>query len=572
MTDRTRITVLETAVVVAVCGFLFFFGLGAFGLVGADEPRYAQIAREMLARHDWILPTLNGNHWLEKPVLLYWKIMGSYALLGVTDWAARAPSAAHATAMVLVIFFFMRRFRPGSELDAALVTASSAGVVAFARGASTDMMLSATLTVAMLAWWAWRQTGRRLWLAAFYVFLGFGALAKGPVAPALAVLIVAAYAALHRDAKVFLRSLWLPGFALFLLVALPWYIAIDIKAPEFFRVFFLEHNLERFGTNLYRHSQPFWYYLPVFILATVPWTFFTFPALVQAGRDLWTRARTASRPEIAPEAKPLALDTPQALKASMDSASTNSTAPVTDDLPVFLLVWIVVPVVLFSISRSKLPGYILPAIPAAGLLAGEYIGRRPAFSRIQVMLQSLLCGGIMALALLVPWRLLREPVPDRTRNLIAGISGVMAIAALLMIRKRGRRLLYLATLIPVVLAMAFLLKTASPMLDGALSVRVLNEGINQQLKERGLPLHPPVAVFNVKREVAYGLDYYRNQPVSYYEGEGPRDMPSGIPPVQHVLVAPEGSLPAVQAVVAPRQVLHLGGYPPQHLEFFLVSK
>lgn len=567
MTERTRITVLETAVVVAVCGFLFFFGLGAFGLVGADEPRYAQIAREMLARHDWVVPTLNGNHWLEKPVLLYWKIMGSYALLGVSDWAARVPSAAHATAMVLVIFFFMRRFRPGSELDAALVTASSAAVVAFARGASTDMMLSATFTVAMLAWWAWRQTDRRLWLAIFYLFLGFGALAKGPVAPALAVLIVAAYAALHRDARVFFRSLWLPGFALFFLVSLPWYIAIEMKAPEFFRVFFLEHNLERFGTNLYRHSQPFWYYLPVFALGTVPWTFFTFPALAQAARDFWKGVRTPSRPEIVPAAKPLALDASQVIEAG-----TDSTVGAADDLPVFLFVWIVVPVILFSISRSKLPGYILPAIPAAGLLAGEYISLRPALSRIQVMLHSLLCGAIMALALLVPWRLLREPVPDRTRNIIAGITGVIAIAALLMIRKRGRRLLYLATLIPVVLALAFLLKTASPMLDGALSVRALSEGIDQQLKERGLPPHPPVAVFNVKREVAYGLNFYRNQPVSYYEGEGPRDLPSGIPGVEHVLVAPEGSLAAVQAVVAPRQVVHLGGYPPQHLEFFLVSK
>src|SRR5215469_12666801 len=272
MTDRTRITVLEAAVAVAVCGFLFFFGLGAFGLVGADEPRYAQIAREMLARQDWIVPTLNGNHWLEKPALLFWKIMGSYSLLGVSDWAARVPAAVQATVMVLVIFFFMRRFRPGSELDAALITASSAGVVAFARGASTDMLLSATFTIAMLSWWAWQQTSRRLWLAVFYAFLGFGALAKGPVAPALAVLIVAAYAALHRDARTFLRTLWLPGFALFFLIALPWYIAIQVKAPEFFRVFFVEHNLERFGTNLYRHSQPFWYYLPVFILATVPWT------------------------------------------------------------------------------------------------------------------------------------------------------------------------------------------------------------------------------------------------------------------------------------------------------------
>lgn len=565
LTDRTRITVLETAVAVAVCGFLFFFGLGAFGLVGADEPRYAQIAREMLARHDWIVPTLNGAHWLEKPALEYWKIINSYKIFGVEDWAARVPAAAHATTMVLVIFFFMRRFRPGSELDAALITASSAGVIGFARAASTDMPLSAMFTLAMLAWWAWRQTRRRLWLAFFYALLAFGALAKGPVAPALAVLMVAAYAALHRDARIFTRSLWIPGLVLFLVIALPWYIAIQVKAPEFFRVFFVEHNLERFGINLYGHAQPFWYYLPVFLLATFPWTVFTLPALAGAGRDFWKRMRPdAGTGQATIEAAPAAPRSPAAPDGSMVS-------PVVDDLPVFLLVGIIVPIVFFSISRSKLPGYILPAIPPAAMITADYIRRNPKLSRIQVLLHSLLCGLLMALALLVPWRLLHEPVPERTRNIIAVITGAIAVSALLMTRKRGRQLLYLATLIPVVLAMAFLLRTAAPMLDGALSVRPLSAGIDQRMGQLGVP-QAPVAVFNVKREVAYGLDFYRDQPISYYEG-GPRDLPpSGIPAQEHVVVAPEGSRAAVEAVVAPRQVVRLGGFPPQHLEFFLVSK
>ncbi|HEY6273116.1 MAG TPA: phospholipid carrier-dependent glycosyltransferase [Terriglobales bacterium] len=572
MTDRTRLTVLEVAVATAVCAFLFFFGLGAFGLVGADEPRYAQIAREMLARHDWIVPTLNGTPWLEKPIFLYWKVMASFRFLGVEDWAARLPAAFHATIMVLCIFFFVRRFRPGSELDAALIAASSAGVIAFARAASTDMLLSATFSVALLCWWTWRQNGRRLWLAIFYVLLGFGVLAKGPVAPALAVLIVAAYSLLHRDARVFSRSLWLPGLGLFAVVVMPWYVAIQMKVPTFYRVFFIEHNLERFGTNLYRHSQPFWYYIPVFLLATLPWVCFTIPALVDAARDLWKRIRAgsgASYAELAAAPTPLGLAA--ASPINNNSLSVESAA-VPDDLPVFLFVWITVPVVFFSISRSKLPGYILPAIPPVAVLAADYIHRRPAFSRIQVMLHSLLSGAIMAVALLVPWRLLREPVPERTRNLIAVISGVIAVAVLLMIRKRGRRLLYLATLLPVVLAMAFLLKSASTVLDGALSERALSAGISERMRQLGVAEHAPVAVFNVKREVAYGLDFYRNQSVGYYEGGGPSDLSHGVPAGEHVVVAPEGSLSALEAVVAPRQVLHLGGYPPQHLEFFLVSK
>src|SRR5262245_44841268 len=194
--DRTRLTLLQLAVVLGVCGFLFFFAIGAFGLVGADEPRYAQIAREMFQRHDWIVPTFNGTHWLEKPIWLYWNTIISYRVFGVHDWAARLPAAFHATALVLAIFFFMRRFRPGSELDAAVIAASSAAMIGFARGASTDMLLAAPFCIAMLAWWIWHQTEKRLWLVVFYALLAVAALAKGPVAPALAVLIVAAYAAL----------------------------------------------------------------------------------------------------------------------------------------------------------------------------------------------------------------------------------------------------------------------------------------------------------------------------------------------------------------------------------------
>ncbi|MGH9568160.1 MAG: ArnT family glycosyltransferase, partial [Candidatus Angelobacter sp.] len=211
MNKGVKVLVLQLAAVIAACAFFFFFGLGAFGLVGADEPRYAQIAREMLARHDWIVPTLNGQPWLEKPVLLYWREMVAYSLFGVHDWVARLPSATFAAGLALAVFFFVRRFRRASELDAALITISSVAVIGFARGASTDMQLSAPFCVAMLAWWAWHDTGEKVWLAASYALLALGALAKGPVSPGLAVLIVGAYAWLRRDARIFTRTLWLPG-------------------------------------------------------------------------------------------------------------------------------------------------------------------------------------------------------------------------------------------------------------------------------------------------------------------------------------------------------------------------
>ena len=142
MTMRSRTDVLLLA---GFCAFLFFYGMGQFGLIGADEPRYAQVAREMLDHHDWITPTLDGRPWLEKPPLYYWQAMLSYSAMGVSDAAARIPSAVDATLLVVAVYLFFRRFRQGLELDAALITASCAGVIGYARAASMDMALAAGL-------------------------------------------------------------------------------------------------------------------------------------------------------------------------------------------------------------------------------------------------------------------------------------------------------------------------------------------------------------------------------------------------------------------------------------------
>jgi 4-amino-4-deoxy-L-arabinose transferase-like glycosyltransferase len=546
MTDRNKLLAVQLALVLGVCYFFFFFGLGAFGLTGADEPRYAQIAREMLARHDWIVPTLNGSPWLEKPALLYGKIMSSYAVFGVSDWAARVPSALNATAVVLGIFFFMRHFRFGSELDAAMIASSSAGMIGFGRGASTDMLVTAPFALAMMCWWTWRQTGKKFWLLLFYGLLAFGALAKGPVAPALAVLVVGAYAALRRDGKIFVRTLSVPGFVLFFVIVLPWYLAVQHRVPQFFRVFFIEHNLERFGTNLYQHSQPFWYYIPVFLLAALPWTFFTLPALIEAGRNAFTQWRTHPEPT---------------------TIDADAHAQIDDGLTSFLFIWIVVPIIFFSISRAKLPGYILPAIPAAALLAADYLHRLKAIPRLLTSLHALVCAILMVGALMAPFAMAKQAPPPALQIGMTITGAIIAVMVLLMVRREGVRVLHFVTLVPTILAVAFLLRPAAATIDRTQSARP----INQRLAELGVAASDPVASFNVKRQVAYGLDFYRNQPISHYEQEGPLDMPSGVPSAKHVVVAREGSLGAVQAVAGDRQVTSIGTFPPQHLEFFLVS-
>ena len=291
MTARTRTDVLLIA---GFCAFLFFYGLGHFGLIGADEPRYAQVAREMLERSDWITPVLGGQAWLEKPPLYYCQAMLAYAVFGFTDAAARMPAAIDATLLVIAVYLFFRRFRRGVEVDAALITASCAGMIGYARAASMDMALAATFSSGMLAWWAWRETEKRTYLALFYVSMALGMLAKGPVAPFLAAAVIVLFAVGTREYRLVLKTLWLPGVFLFCAIALPWYVAVQVRNPQFFREFILEHNLARFSSDLYHHRQPFWYYLPVTVLALVPWIVFVIAGLVEPMRVGWAARKLVS--------------------------------------------------------------------------------------------------------------------------------------------------------------------------------------------------------------------------------------------------------------------------------------
>jgi 4-amino-4-deoxy-L-arabinose transferase-like glycosyltransferase len=536
MTNRTRTDVVLLA---GFCAFLFFYGLGRFGLVGADEPRYAQVAREMLGRRDWITPVLGGQPWLEKPPLYYWQAMVAYSLYGVSDATARVPSAFDATLLVLAVYIFLRRFRPGVELDGALITASCAGVIGFARAAGTDMPLASTFSIAMLAWWAWRESGKRSYLAAFYCFLALGMLAKGPVAPFLAALIIGLYAAAAREPRVIAKTFWLPGIALFCAISLPWYFAVQLRNPEFFRVFFLQHNLERFSSNVYHHHAPFWYYLPVTLLALVPWTVFMMAAFVESARAWWAK---------------------------------RSSAPSTDEngelrFRLFLLLWLIVPVLFFSISQSKLPAYILPAVPASALLLADYLrqhlqqekAERPA--KWLVVLHALLAGASIVPALPVGYLATQHRLPGGRSMLGALAFGLVLTAGIVLtlFSRAGLRMLRFVTLIPVVLAVAAVLKLGSVSLDQTLSTRPLAQQI-ANIETHSMPL----AAYGVRREIEYGLAFYRNQVIVRYEKDR-------IPVEEHLLVAPENSQLLVSRQVVDRRVLLLGHFAPLHVDYYWVA-
>src|SRR5579863_46005 len=417
--ERGPSQVREFLFLACFCGFLFYYGLGYFGLVGADEPRYAQVAREMLARHDWITPTLGRQPWLEKPVLYYWQAMICYGIFGVSDWAARIPSALDASLLVFAIYFFLRRFRREFALDGALITASCAAVIGFARAASTDMPLAAMFGIAMLAWYAWHESAERVYLASFYFFLALGTLAKGPVAPFLAGVIILLFSLAKGDARLIRRTLWIPGMLLFCAVALPWYVAVQIKNPEFFRVFILEHNLARFGTNLYRHKEPFWYYGPVVLLGLVPWTILMIAAFAETLR-VWIKEK----------------------RLMLESDVQNPDLQNEDTWNVFLFIWLTVPVVFFSLSQSKLPGYILPAIPAGTLLVADYVRRRvPGNDQLRsaplLALHSVLASLPLVPALMIQYVIQQHRMPwNKAAAISFAIAAVMATGIVLTLRGR----------------------------------------------------------------------------------------------------------------------------------------
>jgi 4-amino-4-deoxy-L-arabinose transferase-like glycosyltransferase len=522
----------EWLLLTGFCVFLFFYGLGQFGLVGADEPRYAQVAREMLAHRDWITPTLSGKPWLEKPPLYYWQAMVAYAIFGVHDWVARVPSAFDASLIVLAVYLFIRKLRPGFHLDGALMTASAAGIVGFAHSASTDMPLAAMFSLAMLCWYAWWESAEQKILYGFYFFLALGVLAKGPVAVVLAAAVIVLFALAAGNSRILLKSLWLPGMFVFVVVTTPWFVAVQLRQPEFFRVFILEHNLARFGSDLYHHSQPVWFYIPVAVLALVPWVAFVAAAKLEVLRAWWTERKSLFETE--------------------------------DVLNFFLLLWLAVPIVFFSLSRSKLPGYILPAIPAGTLLVAEYVRRYvddhrpPAWVIIS---HAIVAAAPLVPALAIAYILIQHRLPWGTLTVVSSaVALALAIGiAVTLFSKLGLRVLYFVTLVPVVLAVAALLKIGAPVADEMLSARpIARQLASMEIKQL------PVASFGVRRETEYGLEFYRNQPISRYELRQ-------IPLDEHLLLTPEGARPAIPQFVGTRRLVYLGAFPQQHIEFYWVA-
>jgi 4-amino-4-deoxy-L-arabinose transferase-like glycosyltransferase len=505
--------IAETLTLFCLTAFFLFYGLVPFfggaglGLVGADEPRYAQVAREMLARRDYITPVLWGHPWLEKPALYYWRAMFAFREFGVHDWSARLPSTSFAFTLVVLIYLHIRRFRYGGQLDAALITASCAGILSFSRGASTDMQLAAPFCIGMLGWYAWYETNSKFWLFDLYFFVGAATLAKGPVAPFLALVIIGVFAGLRREWSLFRRSIWWPGIVLYLVMVLPWFVAVQRRNPDFLKIFFLQHNLERFATNRFEHYYPFWYYIPVMLLGMTPWAVIGVTAFVDAIRgsiNEWSVRRAKFR------------------YVGHGRAG--------DAFPEFLVLWAMVPIVFFSFSESKLPGYILPAVPPLTILAGDYLNRirSRGLKPWLLVLHAVLTGILSMFVLLMPLHLRNpEAIPPGIAILAASLVGFAVVVFILItVARFGLKRLRIATMVPMVVLLLYIFgvgplfgvgpvpntKHNINLMDMTFSSRPLAHILNE--------INPPpggVAVWRVRRDVQYGISFYRNHRVVNYD-------------------------------------------------------
>jgi 4-amino-4-deoxy-L-arabinose transferase and related glycosyltransferases of PMT family len=461
-------------VLIAFAIIIFSIGLGGLALVGPDEPRYAEVAREMFATGDYISPRLCGCLWFEKPVLLYWLSAASYHLFGVSEFAARFPSVVAAILTMLFIYYCLKRAVSERVAGAAsLAFVTSALVIAYARVATPDILLTAAMSIALFSGYlATTLSGRARtahWTLCFAA-MGVAVLAKGLVGIALVIAILAVYFAAMRQSQFIRWQEALIGVVVLLIIVGTWYVPVTLEHGwSFIEEFFIRHHFQRYTSNQFGHPQPFYFFFVIAIAGIAPWSFFLIPA--------------ASR--------------------------LKSLEPRNDRLDALLLfawIWVAVPLLFFSVSGSKLPGYILPVFPALAVIIGAEIERFTSGER-----STLLNAAVWLTVLLIviagvgfPVYLAREQVnASGWHSIFFGLPlavAAIAIAALIVKRRRAFVTSVAGVMLSLIIGAAILLL---PKLSDELTLKSLS-------LEAAAALRPEERItFFIKKEFA---------PVFYAEG------------------------------------------------------
>jgi 4-amino-4-deoxy-L-arabinose transferase-like glycosyltransferase len=463
----------------------YFSHLGAFGFIGPDEPRYAWIARDMAETGDWVTPRLYGKPWFEKPVFYYWSAAVCFKSFGVNEASARLPSALYALLATLALAWLALRLG-GRQMTrwVLLLLPSTVGMIGFSHAAATDMPFSAMLSIAMVCaavalelvpsdkllaeetregQSVLRQTKGTIFvsLALFGFFLGVAVLAKGPAALILAGGATLLWAASMKRWREALRLFHPIAIATFLLTCLPWYVMCARRNPDFLRIFIIEHNFQRYLTPEFQHIQPIWYYVPMAIIALLPWIFWL----------VWFAAGERTKGE--------------------DGEPRSQI--------MFLAAWSVFPILFFSLSKSKLPGYILPAVFPLSFLISLAVTR--ALKSKHVLGRCVL-GLIGALVLVSPgWIFfskahVRGPLVS-LYILVAAVGGLTVIGAALLRQTRAG----LTFCVVLVLFLVNLVYVSVSKLDAQLSARSCARQI-------GVERAANTYSFKLQRSWQYQLNFY----------------------------------------------------------------
>lgn len=376
--------ILWAGALAVLCWFVLFHGLGGPALLEPDEGRNAEVAREVLALDDWVTPHYDFIPYLDKPMSFYWLVAGAYRIFGVSEFSARLPSALAALGCLLLAYA-MARTSLGAEASpwSGLVLATSPAFMAFSRATIFDMPLAFFITLAL---WSFRRgegaggKSRRIFFLLMWGAMAAATLIKGPVGTAIPGMVIAAYLLLTRRRSLLGQMEPVLGPAVFLLIAAPWYAWAEARNPGYLQYFLFEENFLRYLTPHFNRGQPWHYYGLVLAVGFFPWS-----ALLHLPFK------------------------------GIRSAAKN-------DGRIFLLLWIALPLLFFSFSSAKQPGYILPVFPPLAVLTGGAIARaleapagRARLSLAIPWLILLAVFGYFSLALFVPGLLpanLRDSPPE----------------------------------------------------------------------------------------------------------------------------------------------------------------
>lgn len=317
--------------------FMYLAHINSYHLVDPDEGRYHRVAMEMALSGDWITPQLDGMPYFEKPVLQYWVTALTMKIFGVHDFAGRVLPALSGLGSVFLAYVLGKRmYNRRTGLLAAVILGTTALNLIVASIGIVDMALTFFVDACFVAFYFFERTEKKKYLLWFYVAMALGMLTKGLIAIVFPFGIIFIYALLTRRPSLFKKLFYLPGILLFLVIALPWYILVSLKNPDFFYFFFICQHFLRFTTKMYNRFHPWYYFVPVLLAGFMPWTGFLLTFFSKHG----------------------IIRHPGTLRHKADM--------------IFLVLWAGLIYLFFSVSDSKLPTYILPCwLPLSVLLAAS---------------------------------------------------------------------------------------------------------------------------------------------------------------------------------------------------------